>query len=147
MGSFVPTIESLARIYLSLRKKEPLSSGDRLQIQEEIMMRYPKAPYTAEMGTKARNLALNYFMDHLLDHSMKLYKDRFKDAPEGQDNLESQIRRHATIKTFCSDLLDDWGAKVALSTNAMIRVKTKFTVAADAHFEEISADSADSSTL
>ena len=136
MGSFVPTIESVARIYLSLRKKEPLSSGDRLQIQEEIMMRYRKAPYTDEMGKKARNLAMNYFKDHLSTHTLKLYNDRFNDAPEGQDHRDAQERRHATIKIFCCDIIDDWAKKIALSPQAIMSIQAKFSDLADQHFEE-----------
>ncbi len=137
MGSFVPTIESLARIYLSLRKKEPLSSGERLQIQEEILMRYRKAPYTEEMGKKARNLALNYFMDYLSSYVMKMYLDRFKDAPEGQDNIESSQRRHATIKAFCCNMIEEWAEKVALSSQAVMAMQAKFSDAADAHLEKL----------
>jgi len=137
MGSFVPTIESLARIYLSLRKKEPLSSGERLQIQEEILMRYRKAPYTEEMGKKARTLALNYFMDYLSSYAMKMYYDRFKDAPEGQDNIESSQRRHATIKTFCCNMIEEWAKKVALSSQAVMTMQAKFSDAADAHLEKL----------
>lgn len=140
MGAFVPTIESVARIYLSLRKKEPLSSSDRLQIQEEILMRYRKAPYTDEMGKKARNLALNYFMDHLTTHTFKLYKDRFKDAPEGQNNIESHQRRHATIKSFCCDTIDDWAKKVAISSQAITSIQNKFIDLADQHLEEVLED-------
>jgi hypothetical protein len=137
MGSFVPTIESLARIYLSLRKKEPLSSGERLQIQEEILMRYRKAPYTEEMGKKARNLALNYFMDYMSSYSLKMYLDRFKDAPEGQDNIESSQRRHATIKAFCCNMIEEWAEKVALSSQAVMAMQAKFSDAADAHIEKL----------
>lgn len=137
MGSFVPTIESLARIYLSLRKKDPLSSGQRLQIQEEILMRYKKAPYSEAMGKKARNLAMNYFMDYLSNYALKLYKERFKDAPEGQDNLESYQRRHATIKTFCCDMIEEWAKKVALSSQAITTIQAKFIEQADQHLVEV----------
>ena len=142
MGSFVPTIESLARIYLSLRKKEPLSSGERLQIQEEILMRYRKAPYTEAMGKKARTLALNYFMDYLSSHAIKMYKDRFKDAPEGQDNIESSQRRHATIKAFCCNMIqEEWAKKVALSSQAIMTMQAKFSDTADAHLEKLLSES------
>ena len=141
MGSFVPTIESLARIYLSLRKKERLSSGERLQIQEEILMRYRKAPYTEDMGKKARNLALNYFMDYLSSYAMKMYKDRFKDAPEGQNNIKSSQRRHATIKAFCCNMIEEWAEKVALSSQAVMAMQAKFSDTADAHLEKILSES------
>ena len=137
MGSFVPTIESLARIYLSLRKKEPLTSSARLQIQEEILMRYRKAPYTDEMGKKARNLAMNYFMDYLSSYAIKLYKERFKDAPDGQNNAESNQRRHATIKTFCCGMIEEWGKKIALATPTISTMQAKFIDLADQHLEEV----------
>ena len=126
LGTFVPTIESLARIYLGLRRKEQLNSGERLRLQEEILMRYRKAPYTEEMGKKARNLALNYFMDYLAEYGLKLYKDRFKDVPVGQDNPASQHRRHTTIVSFCQDMIEEWSSRVALSTQATESIKAKF---------------------
>ena len=136
LGSFVPTIESLARIYLTLRKKTELSSGDRLQIQEEIMMRYKKAPYTDDMGKRARNLALNYFMDYLAEYAFKLYQDRFDNTPEGQDNIESHYRRYNTVTTFCRSTVDDWCSKIAISAQAIESIHTKFEEMASDHFRE-----------
>ena len=108
--------------------------------EEEILMRYRKAPYTDEMGKKARNLALSYFMDHLTTHTLKLYKDRFKDAPEGQNNRDSHQRRNATIKSFCCDTIEDWAQKVALSSQAITSIQNKFIDLADQHLEESLSD-------
>ena len=136
LGSFVPTIESLARIYVTLRKKTELSSGDRLQIQEEIMMRYKKAPYTDEMGKKARNLALNYFMDYVAESGFKLYLDRLNNTPEGQDNTESHYRRYNTIISFCHSTIEEWCSKIAISTQAIESIQNKFNDLAGDHFRE-----------
>jgi hypothetical protein len=142
LGMFVPTLESLARIYLGLRKKEYLSSGDRLQIQEEILMRYKKSAYTEDMGKKARNMALNYFMDYLLEYALKLYKERFQQTNEGQDNRESQIRRHATIKAFCCDMISEWCKKIAVSTPAIVNIQARFSEAADQFLQETTGEPA-----
>ena len=140
LGTFVPTVESLARIYLSLRKKDQLTPGDRLRIQEEILMRYRKAPYSEDMGKKARNLALNYFMDYLAEHGYKLYRERLKDVPEGHDNPTSQYRRHTTIISFCYDVIDEWGKRVALSTQAIETVKARFAESASQYYHATYGD-------
>jgi len=143
MGSLVPTIESVARIYLSLRKKEILSAGDRLQITEEILMRYRKAPYTSKMANKARNLALNYFVDHLVENTLKLYTDRFNDAPDIQATAETHQRRHATIKAFGANVIDESAKKVALSAQAIMVTQSKFSDVADQQFAELFPESPD----
>jgi hypothetical protein len=102
MSTFVPTIEILARIYIGLRKKEDIIPGDRLQIQEEVLMKYSKSPYTEDMGKKARNLSLNYFMDYLTEYGFKLYKDRMDKAPEGQNHFSAQKRVMEPSETVVS---------------------------------------------
>jgi len=136
LGMFIPTIETLTRIYLGLRKKEALNAGDRNKIQDEILMKYKKAAYSEEMGKKARNLALNYFIDYLHEFGLRLYKDRFKNIPEGQNNIESHYRRHETIKSFCCDMIKDRSAKVAMSTQAIQSIQDRFSDSANQFIKE-----------
>jgi hypothetical protein len=131
LGTFVPTIEVLARIYLGLRKKNDIIPGERLKIQEEVLVRYEKAPYTDSMAKKARNLALNYFMDYLTEYGMKLYKTSFNSVPQGNDNPEAHGRRHSAIRGNCANAVEEWGTRVGLSSHALFNVKARFMETAD----------------
>ncbi len=136
VGIFVPTIEILARIYLGLRKKTDINPGQRLMIQDEVLLRYKKSVYTETKASKARNLALNYFTDYLSEHGMKIYKDRFASAPEGQDNIEAHYRRHEIIKTHCFNIFEEWGTRVGLSSHGLINLKARFSETADLFIKE-----------
>ena len=136
VGAFVPTIEVLARIYLGLRKKTDISPGQRLLIHDEVILRYKKSVYTGTKANKARNLALNYFMDYLSEHGMKIYKDRFASAPEGQDNIEARYRRHEVIKTHCFNIFDEWGIRVGISSHGLVNLKARFSETADLFIKE-----------
>ena len=131
LSTFVPTIEILARIYIGLRKKEDIIPGDRLMIQEEVLMKYNKSPYTEDMGKKAQNLSLNYFVDYLTEYGFKLYKDRMEQAPEGQNHFSAHKRRHETIKKSCNNLVREWGTKVGVSTSAMMNLEGRLMEMAD----------------
>ena len=137
LGTFVPTIEILARIYIGLRKKEDIIPGDRLQIQEEVLMKYNKAPYTDDLGKKARNLSLNYFMDYLTEYGFKLYKDRMEQAPDGQNHVGAQKRRHGTIRDSCVNLAREWGSKVGVSSPAMMNLERRLMEMADNHLADL----------
>lgn len=137
LSTFVPTIEILARIYIGLRKKEDIIPGDRLQIQEEVLMKYSKSPYTEDMGKKARNLSLNYFMDYLNEYGFKLYKDRMNQAPDGQNHLGAQKRRHGTITESTVNLVREWGSKVGVSGPAMMNLEGRLLEMADRHLAEL----------
>jgi len=143
LGSFVPTIEILARIYIGLRKKEDIIPGDRLQIQEEVLMKYNKSPYTEDMGKKARNLSLDYFTDYLTEYGFKLYKDRMNQAPEGQNHLGAQKRRHSTIKESCGNLVKEWGTKVGISTPAMMNLEGRLMEMSDGYLSELVGETPD----
>lgn len=140
LGSFVPTLEMLARIYLGMRKKEPITSGDRLKIQADILMRYQKAPYTEEIAQKARNLAVNYFLDYLTDYAIKEYKEGQKTAPRSTENAESQQRRHAALSASCCNTIDEWGQKLALPAASLNSVKGRLMETIDHLFQQ-TADS------
>ena len=133
LSTFVPTIEILARIYIGLRKKEDMSSGIRLQIQDKVVMKYDKSPYTEDMAKKARNLSLKYFMDYLTEYGFKLYKDRMEQAPEGQNDFSAQKRRHATISQSCINLVREWGTKVGVSTPATMNLEGRLREMTDSH--------------
>ncbi|MDA0748480.1 MAG: hypothetical protein O2954_18330 [bacterium] len=135
LGTFVPTIEILARIYLGLRKKADIIPGERLGIQEEVLMRYRKSPYTEDKAKNARTLALNYYTDFLAEHGMKLYKERFAAAPDGQNNIESHFRRHEVIKTHCYNVFEERATRIGLSQPAVIHLKARFTETADLFFK------------
>lgn len=137
LGTFVPTIEILARIYIGLRKKEDMIPGTRLQIQEEVVMKYSKSPYTEDMGKKARNLSLNYFMDYLTEYGFKLYKDRMEQAPEGQNHFSAQKRRHTTITDSCVNLVREWGTKVGVSTPALMNLEGRLMEMTDSHLSAL----------
>ena len=70
------------------------------------------------------------------EHAMKLYKERFSDTPEGQDNLESHYRRHEVIKTHCCNIMDEWGVRVGLSSYALGHLKDRFAETADIFIKE-----------
>ena len=140
MGTFIPTIEILARIYIGLRRKEDIIPGDRLMIQEEVLMKYNKSPYTEDMGKKARNLSLNYFVDYLTEYGFKLYKDRMDKAPEGQNHFSAQKRRHGTIRDSCVNLVKEWGTKVGVSTPAMMNLEGRLMEMADAHLAALTGE-------
>jgi len=140
LGEFVPTIEILARIYLAMRKKADVNPGERLSIQEEVLIRYKKSQYTDSKGKKARALALNYFTDFLAEYGMRIYKDRFESAPEGTDNIEGQLRRHKVIKSHCFHLFESRGTKIGLSQPAMINLKAHFSETADNYLKSVVAD-------
>ena len=142
-GTFVPTIEILARIYLPMRKNEDMIPGKRLAIQEEVLLRYKNSPYTDLKAKKARNLALNYFTDYLSGNAMKTFRDRFDNAPEGQDNAEAKARRHNVIKAHCMNQFDDRGVKLGLSSQSLIHVKARFSELADLYFKEQIGDGAE----
>ncbi len=137
LATFVPTIEILARIYLGLRKKDDIIPGERLRIQEEVLMKYSNGPYTEDMGKKARNLSLNYFTDYLSEYGIRLYNERVARAPEGQNNLAGQKRRHETIKDNCVNLMRDWGTKTGMSTPAMWNLEARFSEMADKQLAEL----------
>lgn len=137
LATFVPTIEILARIYLGLRKKEDIIPGERLKIQAEVLMKYSKGPYTEDMGKKARNLSLNYFMDYLTEFGLKIYNERVASAPEGQNNLAGQKRRHDTIKDNCINLMREWGTKTGMSTPAMWNLEARFSEITDKQLAEL----------
>ena len=99
--------------------------------KEEVLVRYEKTPYTDSMAKKARNLALNYFMDYLTEYGMKLYKTRFNSVPEGNDNPEAHGRRHSAIRANCSNVVEEWGTRVGLSSHALFNVKARFMETAD----------------
>ena len=137
LATFVPTIEILARIYLGLRKKEDIIPGERLKIQAEVLMKYAKGPYAEDMGKKARNLSLNYFMDYLTEFGLKIYNERVASAPEGQNNLAGQKRRHDTIKDNCINLMREWGTKTGMSTPAMWNLEARFSEITDKQLTEL----------
>ena len=143
LSTFVPTIEILARIYIGLRKKEDIIPGDRLQIQEEVLMKYNKSPYSEDMGKKARNLSLNYFMDYLTEYGFKLYTDRLNQAPDGQNHLGAQKRRHETIKESCTNLVREWGVKVGISSPAMMNLEGRLMEMADNHLAALVGETPD----
>ncbi len=139
-GTFVPTIEILARIYLSLRKRNDVNPGQRLAIQEEVLLRYQKSAYTEAKAKRAGSLAINYFSDYLVEYGMKVYKDRFDSAPEGQNNIESHWRRHDVIKSHCFGVFDQWGTRVGLSAHASTNLKARFAETADLFLKETVGD-------
>ena len=143
LGSFVPTIEILARIYIGLRKKDDIIPGDRLQIQAEVLMKYNKSPYTEDMGKKARNLSLNYFMDYLTEYGFKLYKDRLAQAPDGQNNFSERQRRHETIQNNCCNLVREWGRKVGVSSPAMMNLEGRLMEMTDNHLAALVGEDPD----
>jgi hypothetical protein len=142
-GTFVPTIEILARIYLPMRKNEDMIPGKRLAIQEEVLLRYKNSPYTDLKAKKARNLALNYFTDYLSGNAMKTFRERFENAPEGQNNAEARAKRHNVIKSHCMNQFDDRGVKLGLSSQSLIHVKARFSEMADLYFKEQIGDGAE----
>jgi hypothetical protein len=103
-------------------------------------MRYKKSPYTDSKGKKARNLAVNYFTDFLAGYGMRQYKERFAQAPDGQNNIEGQIRRHKVIKSHCFHLFEQRGTRIGLSQPAMINLKARFSETADNYLKSLVAD-------
>ncbi len=131
LGEFVPTIEILARIYLPLRKQSDIIPGERLAICDDVLMRYKKSPYTEAKANTARNLALKYFTDFLAEYGLRLYKERFAETPDGQNNIEGQLRRHKVIKSSCFNMFEQRGTKIGLSQSAVINLKACFSKTAD----------------
>lgn len=135
LATFVPTIEILARIYLGLRKKEDIIPGERLKIQAEVLMKYSKGALYRRYGQKGKESV--YFMDYLTEFGLKIYNERVASAPEGQNNLAGQKRRHDTIKDNCINLMREWGTKTGMSTPAMWNLEARFSEITDKQLAEL----------
>lgn len=160
LSTIVPTIEILTRIYIGLRKKQDIIPGDRLQIQEDISVKYIKTPYTEKMAKQARNLSLDYFTDYLTEYGYKLYEDRMQQAivqqalraqqsPEagqgsgteaaesdGQNHLSETRRRHETIIKSSRNIVREWGTRVGISSQAMMNLESRLTEMADKYIAD-----------
>jgi len=131
LATFLPNIEILARIYVSLRKRSDLTPGDRLKIQQEVVLRYQEGPYTEESAKTARNLALTYFTDHLVEFCSRQYSESLAAASGVLNDPESRMRRHEALKATGFSTIEEWGVRVGLSAQVLGNIKNRFMQAAD----------------
>jgi len=123
LGAFVPGMEIIARIYLSLKKGSDMNPAARLDIQKDVMFKYQKAKYPEKSARRARNVALRYFFEHLVDYGLELYKERKAALMEMKMPDEDREGRFEALREVCCNLAAERASKAVLSAQIISELR------------------------
>ncbi|MSS73204.1 MAG: hypothetical protein EXS64_17180 [Candidatus Latescibacteria bacterium] len=124
LGTFVPSMEIIARIYLGLKKGSDMNPTARLDIQKDVMFKYQRAKYPEKLARKARNVALRYFFEHLIDYGLDLYKERKVALMEMKmpDETDKETRLES-LRDTCGNLTAERASKAVLSAQVIAELR------------------------
>jgi hypothetical protein len=123
LGAFVPSMEIIARIYLGLKKGSDMNPAARMDIQKDVMFKYQKAKYPEKLAQRARNVALRYFFEYLVDYGLELYKERKAALMEMKMPDEDREGRFEALREVCGNLASERASKAALSAHIIAEMR------------------------
>ena len=91
----------------------------RMNIQRDVVIKYQKTQFGEEAARKARNTALRFFFEYLVDYGLALYKERKATVLESKTagmNLET---RFEGLREVCCNLAGELASKAALSAQVI----------------------------
>ena len=123
LGTFVPSMEIIARIYLSLKKGSDMNPAARLDIQKDVMFKYQKAKYPEKLARRARNVALRYFFEYLIDYGLELYRERKAALMEMKMPDGDREGRFEALREVCCNLAAERASKAVLSAQIILELR------------------------
>ena len=123
LGTFVPGLEIIARIYLGLKKGGDMDPQVRANIQKDVVFKYQKAYFAEDAARKARNTALRFFFEHLIDYGLEVYKERKTTILETKTQEMDVENRLESLQEVCGNLAAERASKAVLSAAVIVELR------------------------
>lgn len=124
LSLFVPTLEIIARVYLALKKGNDMDPKARMDIQKDVMFKYQKAKYPEKSARKARNVALRFYFEHLVDYGLEIFRERKAAALEMKTSAEVDMEnRFESLREVACNLAAERATKAALSAQVITELR------------------------
>ena len=123
LGTFVPGLEIIARIYLGLKKGGDMDPQVRMTIAKDVVFKYQKVYFSEEAARKARNVALRFFFEHLVDYGLEVYKERKTTILETKTQEMDVENRLESLQEVCGNLAAERASKAVLSAAVIVELR------------------------
>ena len=95
----------------------------RANIQKDVVFKYQKAYFAEEAARKARNTALRFFFEHLVDYGLEVYKERKTIILETKTQEMDVENRLESLQEVCGNLAAERAAKAVLSAAITVELR------------------------